>query len=659
MAGHHPGESNSNGPHDVPPRSVADSAEGASYLKLEKVATTQSSGSPLYERPDEMWHALGVGDLGSAIGPNLPIGELAQRHLEEHPFQGFADRIKRDSVLWYEGSYDPIGIHHFKIFYDTIRALGFNRAALAIVYKHPIKSSLPYEHRYEMAKAVLERAGYSVVDNMSEDGVCLFPPGDDGLARFHVARQEALYNPKNFVLIGPDNFDRALETNILWTHIDGVKDSVSGRRRYGFRSIYNGGIIGFKDRLIVYPHLNSVHSTNIRNGEAPMLAPVREYVEKHKLYSTPSSPLPSLQQAQKAPSSPAPSKVVHMTRTTAEEMRLRRDLLIKVGLAFPWSFHDASGNYRAILGAADRSELVGLRNVFDKCRGREVANQSPKAQYYFDKRTPLATRLTSVMSEVVIGDDIQIRGEEHVTRLHDMQGSRIIFIANESGWGDVPVFTHALNVCRLGGLVDNLTCVYNRDVFGNSAVCGLVGHATTVIKPIPFLCNASQEERKAASTIALRAGLNQLGHGSLVVFPEESPTKRALFELDTIGPSVIGELKSYVEINGDPDITADKIFLVPVGMVGSSYLNSSRATEPFSPDYPAVVSFGAPLSATQLLELAEQHGNSVVGHVLGHRIADLLPTEWRGTYATGAEQSGEQKQARLVADSLPSDQEAR
>lgn len=642
MTGPNPGDPNLHEVNQIPPRLLGGRPEELADVDLSSVVGPESFKRPLYEQPDEMWRALGVSDLNTAIGPNLPIGELAERHLAEHPFQAFSDRIKPDSVLWYEGSYDPLGVHHFKIFYDTIRALGFTRAALAIVFKHPVKSSLPYEHRYEMAKSVIERAGFPVVDNIDKDGVCLFPPGEDGHAHFHVARLEALYNPKNFVLIGPDNFDRALETNILWTHIEGVKDSVSGRERYGFRSMYNGGIVGLKERLIVYPHLNSVHSTNIRNGEAPMLAPVRDYVEKHELYRAAPSPLPPRSQESKAPSKIVSSKRAPIVATALEEMRLRQELLIKVGLAFPWSFSEMKGMYHAVLGSADRSELVGLMNVLGKCQSREVGGQIQRAQYYFDKRTPLATELTSVMSQRVIGGDIEIRGEEHVARLHDTQGARIIFIANESGWGDIPVFTHALRCCRLGGLVENLTCVYNRDVFENSIIAGLVGHASTVIKPMQK-SGAAVDQRAA-----LRGGFYQLGHGPLIVFPEESPTKQAVFELDTIGPSVISELKEYVEINGDPDITADKIFIIPVGMVGSSYLKATSGAEPFSPDYPAVVSFGTPLPVTQLLRSAEEHGDVVAGHILGYHIADLLPTEWRATYATGSEGSDEQREARNI-----------
>lgn len=610
-----------------------------------------SDGTPLYKKTDEMWKALGVTDLPGAIGPDQELGQLAKRHLEEHPWEAHRARIAKDSMLWYEGSYDPIGVHHFKIFYDTIRELGFERATLAIVYKHPVKASLAYEHRYEMAKSVLETAGFNVVDDFNKDGICLFPPGEDGLNRFHVARLEALYNPRNFILIGPDNFDRALETNILWTHIDGVKSSVSGRERYGFRSMYDGGIAGLKDRLIVYPHLNSVHSTNIRNGEVPMLGPVKQYVEEHGLYRHPAISTSSGKPTSTQSSTPPPV-ASRDGATTSEEMTFRRDLLARVGLGFPWSFAETREMYQAVLGSADRSELRGLLNVLEKCHSRTDCTSSPTSKYFFDKRTPLATKLVSMMSQTVIGQDIQIRGVEHVAKIHDMLGGRIIFVANESGWGDLPVFTHALESCRLGSLAENLTFVYNRDVFETPVIAALVGHAATVIKPTSAVTSSSAEVQRRVYKTALDRGLDQLNHGPVVLFPEEGASQESAFVLADMSPELIEGLNSYIESNQDPDIDPEKVFIIPVGMVGGAYLTTHRNQEPFSGDYPAVVTFGNAIPVTELLALADEHGHDVTAHVIGHRVATLLPTEWRGSYAPGASQTTAQEKARMIAETL-------
>jgi 1-acyl-sn-glycerol-3-phosphate acyltransferase/nicotinic acid mononucleotide adenylyltransferase len=641
-----------NDPHKKPPSNDDElqNVQGAANQDEISSDTFPSREVPLYERTDEMWEALGVSDLKSAIGPDLPLGDLAERHLQEHPFEAYRGRIQRDSMLWYEGSFDPIGVHHFKIFYDTIRELGFERATLAIVYRHPVKTSLAYEHRYAMAKAVLETAGFNVVDDYEKDGICLLPPGRDGLNAFHVARQEALYNPKNFILIGPDNFDRALETNILWTHVDGVKNSVSGRERYGFRSMYEAGIAGLKDRLIVYPRLNSVHSTNIRNGEVPMLGPVKGYVEAHGLYSSSTNPAPSTPKTSTTPA-PTPGQVsLRNGATTREEMDLRSDLLVKVGTGFTWSFPATRELYQAILGAADRSELRGLQHELDKCRDRMSVESSPGAKYFFDKRQPLATKLVSLMSDTVIGNDIQIRGVEHVARVHDVLGARIIFVANESGWGDIPVFTHALNRCRLGGLAENLTFVYKRDVFETPVLAGLVGHSATVIKPTAAVAASEADVQVKVHKAALQRGLDQLTHGPVVLFPENSTAERAPFELASIGPEVVEGLQKYISANEDPDITPDKVFVIPVGMVGGSYLKAGKASEPFSSDYPAVVQFGCAIPITNLLDVAREYGDEVAGHVIGHRVANLLPTEWRGPYATGASNSPAQEDARKIVE---------
>lgn len=628
---------------------------GTPNLDLSK---TPSNDLPLYLRPDDMWPALGVSDLAKAIGQSLPLETLAQRHLEEHPFAAYAERIQKDSMLWYEGSYDPIGVHHFKIFCDTIRLLGFQRATLAMVYEHPIKTLMPYKHRYEMARSVLETAGFKVVDNINEDGICLLPPGQDGFNRFHVARMEAMYNRKNFILIGPDNFERALETNILWTHIHGVKDSVSGRERYGFKRMYDGGIVGFKDRVIVYPEHNGVHSTNIRSGDAPMLGPVERYAQEHNLYSFSGTP-PSSSSKTSSTASPRSTPItVCDGRTTEEEMQLRRELLTRVGMGFQWSFSDTREIYQAVLGSADRSELKELLNILTKCRTRAQNENANVEKYFFDKRAPLATELLSLMSETVIGNDIQIKGLDHVTKIHDMPGARIIFVANESGWGDIPVFTHALRVARLGNLAENLTLVFKRDVFDTPLLAGLVGHAATVIKPAPGVATASIEVQERVSRAALQGGLQQLNRGPVVLFPEDPASDRKLFQLAQVGPEVVEGLSTYIKTNEDPDVTPSEVFIVPVGMVGGSYLSAGSHNEPFSRDYPAVVTFGEAILLTSILDIASKHGNEVTGHAIGHRVADLLPIEWRGSYATGEATSDAQERARQIADQLISSQQA-
>jgi 1-acyl-sn-glycerol-3-phosphate acyltransferase len=256
------------------------------------------------------------------------------------------------------------------------------------------------------------------------------------------------------------------------------------------------------------------------------------------------------------------------------------------------------------------------------------------------------------MSQTVIGQDIQIRGVEHVAKIHDMLGGRIIFVANESGWGDLPVFTHALETCRLGSLAENLTFVYNRDVFDTPVIAGLVGHAATVIKPTPAVTSSAVEVQRQVYKTALHRGLDQLNHGPVVLFPEDVASHGEAFELATMGPELVQGLNEYIKSNEDPDITPDKVFVIPVGMVGGSYLTAHRNSEPFSGDYPAVVKFGRAIPVTLLLDLADQHGDEVTGHIIGHRVATLLPTEWRGTYATGASQTAAQESARMIAETL-------
>ena len=542
-------------------------------------------------------------------------------------------------MLWYEGSFDPIGIHHFKIFHDTLQ-LGFKHAVFAMVYQNPYKKdSLPYEHRYEMARRVMETAGLTVVDDPSQEGVCIFPPGKDGLNRFHVGRMSAIFGTENFVLIGPDNFEKAMTHDIIWNHIPEIRSSPHAQELFGFRSMYNK-VSGFRDRVLVYPGLNSVHSTDIRNGTSPMLGPVEAYVKEHGLY-----------QARAASASTAPIKVAPQTSSgaphiqhsshLAEEIGLSRQLLRRLqnGLTgLPLSMQVLKENFEPVLGHSDLSQLNELNGVLTKCENRMVSAPRNESAYFLDKRRDISTELLNELSERLIGPHLQVTGEEHLSALLQDHQSKIVFVCNESGWGEIPVLTHALRKLRFGALADSATFVFNRpSVFPTPTIAATVGHGVTTIQPLAALASRSNEEQRQTYKKTVKAGLERLSDGPVVLFPEQPAPNMEAFKLSTIPGLFVESLKNYMHTVEDPDVSPSKVYIVPVGIVGSECINGSA---PFSSEDPAVVSFGAPVTAQALIERTErigEKGSEVVAHMLGFRLAELMPEEWRGCYGNAVE----------------------
>jgi hypothetical protein len=87
----------------------------------------------------------------------------------------------------------------------------------------------------------------------------------------------------------------------------------------------------------------------------------------------------------------------------------------------------------------------------------------------------------------------------------------------------------------------------------------------------------------------------------------------------------------------DPDFDAKKIYVVPVGIVGSECIDSAA---PFSSENPAVISFGSPIEVASLIDTDHSlgpQGDEVVAHTLGFHIAELMPEEWQGVYGSSLE----------------------
>ncbi|MCB0334473.1 MAG: hypothetical protein KDD55_13300, partial [Bdellovibrionales bacterium] len=210
---------------------------------------------------------------------NIP--ERALLHLQQHPFQ--APENAHECSVWFEGTFDPIGPHHLEIIEETLR-LGFQRVNLGIVFQNPYKpQSSSFEHRHEMARRALEKAGIRVIDSPEE---CFDTPGvfiPTTQMSFDHHRMKAIFGERHYILLGPDNFEKAIAQNTLWVHTPEIRDNPHADRFFGFRRMYDK-IPDFKRTVLVYPGLHNIHATDIRTGRAKGIDVVSEYADAQALY---------------------------------------------------------------------------------------------------------------------------------------------------------------------------------------------------------------------------------------------------------------------------------------------------------------------------------------------------------------------------------------
>lgn len=564
----------------------------------------------------------------SILAKHLPLPNLAVEHLRHHPFAA-PERVDQ-KLLWYEGSFDPIGVHHFEIFNEAVN-LGFKRAVFAIVFQNPYKAdSLPYEHRYEMARRTMEKAGLTVVDSPEEDGICIFRPGEK--IKFDAWRLHVLYSINANILIGPDNFAKAVLTNALWTHQKDVAANPIAQERYGFRDMINQ-IPGFREKILVYPLLHDIHSTDIRNGSAPMLETVKQYTLEHTLYQKkPDQNTPSV-----APSLVARPVSQVRTRQLEGEYSHRCELekrieqgLVASGLCHPLIL-DAVG---CELGQLDLSEMNELTNALNQTRdiSRNLRKGITAGVIEETTANHVTRPLRTAISSSLFGSQMVTEGEHHVHRSYMEEQKKIIFVGNHSGWGDILSLTHALKLNRLGALADKTSFVLHSDVFTSPLVEELFGSSINSIKirrNVGFSMSdpaVGNLEKKA-----FERALNLLHQGAIAVFPQQP---NLLGESEKItnpfGQSLLWALEQF-QGNRQDDVALDDTVIIPWSHIGGSTIQKGESVF-FTDESPAVVRFGQPVPLSTVMNIIEGEGKEITAHTLGALVAQLLPVDMAGIY---------------------------
>lgn len=566
----------------------------------------------------------------------LELPPIAVEHLKRYPFKAPANA--ENCVVWYEGTFDPMGPHHYKIFRDTLD-LGFGSAVLALCFQNPLKpKSTDFELRCEMALEVMKSDGIPIAKKYGDRGVHIFTSEPE----FYFYKHRAWVDKSVYLLMGPDNFADYYQRNPCWTHDRVFREDPDSNRAAQFRTLYSKS--GFQRRVLVYPELHDIHSTDIRRGTVKPLPVVAQFMNTHNLYrekvaSQPSAKPQSDQVLVRRLSKPPVSFEVEIIRQD-----LARDLtnLISQQLGQPGRYADRVADAMADL---DRSQLFDLNAALERARGikskKNVLNTDDTPErsegiIRCDRAIEPVCKVRDAVMNVMVEPHLYIEGTNNVLAAY-RENSQILFIANHVGAVGAGLLPYALANNDAGAIEDRLNLVVHEDIFKNPFEKLVFGHSSSVIK-IPQHFSREKNGEEGSLSEALRYASGRLSKERYpVIFPEDRQHTDGL-GLFSSAYSVPFEPASLFERRGDPA----KVVMVPCAIQGAHELYARARDGSISEELPIIIKFGKAVTLTSfyttLQDKRATDDPSIAGHMMGAMVADLLPSESRGVYGEAREQ---------------------
>lgn len=502
------------------------------------------------------------------------VPDLAKVHFARHGYC-LAGETTEERWLYYEGTFDPFSDHHLELFMSAF-TLGFERAVLGIVFQNPYKARqpAPYHHRAQMAAIMLQSRGLSLVSSFEEwlsGAKGVYVPATK--VEFDYLRENALRHWEAHILIGADNFQKAMVSDTLWCHVPSRLSNPRANELYGFRSLYEHDE-SFARRVLVPPILFDAHATNVRAGDEALPQQLLEYVETHNLYEI-------WQEPKEATPLVLPCNTSERSPSFLCAVNLFLDKL-RGGLR---EVHLLNGKIERLFNSVgakiDRLSYAELLRYLKEESSGEESSRGRRSLSLARLMRQLVT--TGILQSNDI--DFSSEGGERLLECLD-EDKQVLLVGNYSGWGDLVMLSLALENEGLGSL--------------SVAVPADIEHPNSVTQ---FVFGRSFDDARGH-------------HETRLVFPEPKHSERemALFSLDRLG----------LEERAD----WDNLAIVPLAQIGgiaignrlglkSSYLKSS---------------FGIPLLGEELREIVNE-GLPVLPHYIGRCVAELLPYEYRGAYS--------------------------
>jgi 1-acyl-sn-glycerol-3-phosphate acyltransferase len=244
------------------------------------------------------------------------------------------------------------------------------------------------------------------------------------------------------------------------------------------------------------------------------------------------------------------------------------------------------------------------------------------SDWAFYDRDALARRIHHVLADSVLEPGSALFGIEHA---HAVAGKPVVIFPNHLSYSDANLVEVLLH--RSGGaeIADRLTVIAGPKVYSSvkrrfSSLCfaTIKTPQSSGLSSEDAVMNPREVARAARRCIEIAHERLRLGD-ALLVFAEGRRSRTTAMQ-----PLLAGAAR-YLE---GPDA-----WVLPVGIVGT------EAMFPIGEDalHPvrAIVRVGRPIEARALSERA-RHSRQLIMDAIGLSIAELLPPEYRGTYAASA-----------------------
>jgi hypothetical protein len=573
-----------------------------------------------------------------------PIAELqgfpaANWHLKAYPF--VAPRAGEGAVLHYEGTFDPLGPHHWDILSAGMK-LGFERAVLGICHQNPLKpKSTPFEHRAEIGRLWCREHGVSLAERLGDPGVYI--EEDPHLFQYH--KVVGFYSPQRYLLMGPDTFEVYFNNNVPWTHVPDIRENPQGREDFGFQSMYRR-IPGFAARVLVYPMMHDIHATQIRTDFESVAhpRPVAAYVGEHRLY--PRVVTEQDTEQRNSPDAPAASGLAAPPRTgTLDRVQVGREVQAAVESAMgalfsPDQVAAARPALQRVLMNLDNSQLLHLKRVMEAPPRERILEAEPVGQNgdgggltVFSKECRPMGKLCDAVTEVLLRSEAAVDGADRLLELLS-QDQPFILVGNYRAAMDVALLSFALRNSGLRGMAEQIVFVLPDNRLNGPFEEKVVGRSVSALH-VAGLARCTLERGVDTEHVAAAMGKHvakRLERGEFpVLFGETDSQTQQLSCFPNIAAASLDAMHSAGRL-------PDGMMVVPIASLGAdaAFAGPRRGGVWGAEEVPYMLRVGEPAALKDLMQARPADDQGVLAHMLGLMVAELLPDGKRGAYALAA-----------------------
>lgn len=299
------------------------------------------------------------------------------------------------------------------------------------------------------------------------------------------------------------------------------------------------------------------------------------------------------------------------------------------------------------LSEQDPETLRGIRRLLEAEIDREGPSAmeqlaerlgAPADGWQFYPRDPLARRIHRVLADRLLLPGSLLHGVEH---LAEVRGAPVVVFANHLSYSDANLVEVLLHRAGADELTDRLTVIAGPKVYSSlkrrfSSLCfGTIRvPQNTALSSEDAVMNPREVAR--AARVSIESAHERLGRGdALLVFAEGTRSRTRGMQ------SLLSGVTRYLEVAG--------AWVLPVGITGSEALFPIGDETIHSVRVEARA--GRPLRADALVRAAGGD-RRVMMDMVGLAIAELLPAEYRGTYADGAPGLDEARRLLVSARTL-------